>query len=468
MSARAELHYPGGQGLELVIGKPRAEWTVDDMIDLVRRREIRIVSLMHVGGDGWLKTLDFVPTGEHHLRDILEGGERADGSSLFAGMGIPSDASDIVLRPRLERAFLDPFAPLPTLVFMCGHVGRDGTALPQSPDTIVRRATSLLEETAGVELWALGEVEFFLGKRWDETDIYGADDRGYHATSPFVFGEAVRRRGLALLTDLGVAVKYGHAEVGYIEAKETQGVIWEQHEIELDLRPLPDAADGILLAQWVLRNLAHQSGMQCSTDPMMREGHAGNGLHVHFAPVLNSEPLPIREPDGSLSDPARWLIAGLVELGGALMAFGNRVRGSFARLQQAKEAPNSIFWGDFDRSALIRLPIVARGSGGREVTTPTVEFRLPDGSALPHLLLGGAALAMLHGRTIDDIEQVLHRTSAQVEEQEGGAAPVPRSFAEVADALEHHRSVLELDAVFPPSMVDHVVTGLRDQFRGLL
>ena len=71
----------------------------------------------------------------------------------------------------------------------------------------------------GAELWALGEVEYFLGKRWDEADIYGADDRGYHATSPFVFGEGLRRRALAILHDLGVPVKYGHSEVGYVEDK---------------------------------------------------------------------------------------------------------------------------------------------------------------------------------------------------------------------------------------------------------
>ena len=45
-----------------------------------------------------------------NLRDILEGGERADGSSLFRGLGLHG-ASDILLRPRLETAFLDPFSP---------------------------------------------------------------------------------------------------------------------------------------------------------------------------------------------------------------------------------------------------------------------------------------------------------------------------------------------------------------------
>ena len=454
-----------GQGLVAEIGRPRSAWTVDDLVHVFRSRDVRVLSLMHVGGDGWLKTLDFVPSGERHLRDIIGGGERADGSSLFRGMGIPSDASDIVLRPRIETAFLDPFAPLSTLVLLCGHLGRDGDPLPQSPDTIIRRATELLRAEAGIDLWALGEVEYFLGKRWDENDMYGADDRGYHATSPFVFGEGLRRRALAILADLGVAVKYGHAEVGYIEARETQGVIWEQHEIELALQPLLDAADGILLTQWVLRNLAHQGGMRCTMDPMMREGHAGNGLHFHIVPVTDGTPRPIRHADGTLTDPARWLIGGLVQLGGALMAFGNRVSGSFARLRQAKEAPNAIVWGEFDRSALIRLPVVARDGEGREVTTPTIEFRLPDGSALPHLLLAGAALATVQGRVMPHLDALLARTRVGGGDTTSSAEPVPRSFAEVADAVERCRAALERGGVFPSAMVDSLVATLREPLR---
>jgi glutamine synthetase len=452
----------GGDGLERELGKPRSEWTVDDLIDLVSHRHVQIVSLMHVGGDGYLKTLDFVPQSVAHLRDIVEAGERADGSSLFAGMGIPSGASDIVLRPRVKHAFLDPFAPIPTLVLMCGHCNRDGTPLPQSPDTILRRACDHLLAETGVELWALGEVEYFLGKRWDETDIYGADDRGYHAASPFVFGEGLRRRALALLAEIGVPVKYGHSEVGYIEAKETEGVIWEQHEIELSLSPLPDAADGILLSQWVLRNLAYQKGMRCSTDPMMLEGHAGNGLHIHFAPMKKGLPVAIKDGDGNLMETAAWLIGGLVQLGEALMAFGNRVEGSFDRLIQGKEAPNTIIWGEYDRNALVRLPVVASDAEGRVVTPPTIEFRLADGSALPHLLLAGAALAMIRGRDTEQLDSLLQRTStAQAANQAQAAARVPRSFAEVADALSRHRETFELGGVFPPGMIDRITDRLR-------
>ena len=57
------------------IRKPAAEWTVDDIISFVHERGIRVLSLMHVGGDGWLKTLDFVPRDASHLADVLVGGE---------------------------------------------------------------------------------------------------------------------------------------------------------------------------------------------------------------------------------------------------------------------------------------------------------------------------------------------------------------------------------------------------------
>ena len=74
--------FPAGL-VERILGKPPSEWTEGDLVDLVSDRGIRLIGLMHVGGDGWLKTLDFVPRGLSHLKDILSGGERADGSSLF-------------------------------------------------------------------------------------------------------------------------------------------------------------------------------------------------------------------------------------------------------------------------------------------------------------------------------------------------------------------------------------------------
>ncbi len=445
-----------------LIGKERTDWSVDDLVDLVQSAGIRLVSLMHIGGEGWPKTLDFVPRDLRHLREVLTAGERADGSSLFGDLGIAAGASDIVVRPRIGTAFLDPFAEQPTLVLLAAHYGRDGALLPQSPTTMVQLAYERLQRETGVDLHALGEVEFFLGKRPDETDVYGAGDRGYHASSPFVFGERMRRDALRALAEIGVPVKYGHSEVGHIQPDEVDARVWEQHEIELALQPLPAAADGVVLTEWVLRNLARRHGMRCTFEPILRKGHAGSGMHFHLSAVVDGLHVRQTTSDGSLTDEAKWLIGGLVRLAGASMAFGNRSLNSFLRLTQAKEAPSSVTWGQFNRNALIRLPIVPTDERGRPVVPETIEFRLPDGSAHPHLVLAVVAQAMVAGRHAADLEAVVERTRARNGETASHFS-VPRNFQDIAKALQAERAALEAGGVFPPSMIDHVAETLTSR-----
>jgi glutamine synthetase len=458
--AHAAPTLPAGR-LERTIGKSPEQWTTDDLVHLFEREGMRLLTLMHIGGDGWLKTLDFVPRSHEHLRDVIENGERADGSSIFREMGIRAESSDILLKPRLSTAFIDPFSEQPSLVLLCEHRGRDGLPLPESPDTVLRRAHQRVLDESGIDLFALGEVEYFLGRRGTERDAYGASDRGYHASSPFVFGQRLRRQAIAILAEMGVPIKYGHSEVGYVCVSEGEGRIWEQHEIELDLAPLPNAAEGVVLAQWVLRNLAHQQDMLCSFDPIVMQGHAGSGLHFHLSPTREGEHVG-RDADGALSEPARWLVGGLVQVGGALMALGNRDEGSLIRLTQGKEAPTSVTWGEFNRSALVRLPVVVRDIDGNAVTPPTVEFRLPDGSAHSYLLLAGIAQAMMLGKQTDDLSALLSMTDAtsldpEAAPQERSLAPLPRSLAEIIVALAESRHVLEAGGIFPAWLVDALV-----------
>ena len=443
------------------IGKPASAWTVDDLTAFVRDQDIKVLSLMHVGGDGWLKTLDFVPRDSAHLSDVLTGGERADGSSLFGDLGIPVGASDIVMRPRLSTAFIDPFAAEPTLAVLCSHYNREGAPLAESPDTLVRAAYQRLVAATGVELHALGEIEFFLGARLGDAEAYGANERGYHSTAPFVFGETLRRRALVHLAQMGVAVKYGHAEVGYVEADAADSRVWEQHEIELWLRPLPEAADAVVLTQWVLRNLAQRAGMLCSFAPMARKGHAGSGMHFHFAPRRGDAYLEHTAADGALNPEAKWLIGGLVAHGAAMMAFGNRSRDSFVRLSQGKEAPSTVTWGRFNRKALVRIPIIPTDAAGRATSPGTIEFRLPDGSAHPHLLLAGIAQAFVAGRGMTDLDERLARTAVTAAGQVAAENRVPLTFPEIADALAGCRPALEAGGVFAPNMMDRIIALLR-------
>jgi glutamine synthetase len=301
----------------------------------------------------------------------------------------------------------------------------------------------------GHDLWAHGEVEFFLGRPAEPGEPQTADDVGYHATSPIVFGQSLRRRAIACLTGMGIPVKYAHSEVGYSDAVEPGGLVWEQHEIELELLPLPEAADAVAITRWVVGNLAAEMGLRCSFEPIVVEGHPGNGLHMHLAPRAGGAPVEVGAGRGELTEPARWLIGGLLRLGGALMAFGNR-------------SPRHLTWGLSDRSALVRLPAGPPAIAGSAAITPTIEFRLPDGSAHPHLVLAGIAQAMVLGARMGHLDDLLNRTEAGSEDVGADAPALPSTRARVGDAVARGRAALEAGGVFPTVLLDLLIVDRRD------
>ena len=210
----------------------------------------------------------------------------------------------------------------------------------------------------------------------------------------------------------------------------------------------------------VLRNLAHQRGFKCSFEPVVRAGHAGSGLHFHFSPVRDQEHLGRGTGVDDFTPEAMWLIAGLVRAGGALMAWGNRRASSFVRLNQGKEAPEEITWGRFNRHALVRLPIQAHSEDGRFETTPTIEFRLPDGSVHPHFLLAGVAQAMVGARSMDDVVEAVRRSEAG---EAVDAASLPLDRADVAEQLAQHRAWFEAEGVFDPDLVQATLSLLAGE-----
>ena len=157
---------------------------------------------------------------------------------MFPNGGIKPESSDIVLKPRLRTAFFDPFSPVKksVLCFFCWHYATDGGLLPQSPETILHHVEEKLKKSQQC-LWAHGEIEYFIGKELNDrnsekecvNDV--GEDRGYHASAPFVFGQSLRREAITILTRIGVLVKYGHSECGLISATREDPTTWEQHEV---------------------------------------------------------------------------------------------------------------------------------------------------------------------------------------------------------------------------------------------
>ncbi len=59
-------------------------------------------------------------------------------------------------------------------------------------------------------------------------------------------------------------------------------MIYEQNEIEFRPVRAEEAADQLMIAKWVIRNLAFSYGYNITFAPKITTGKAGSGLHIHM------------------------------------------------------------------------------------------------------------------------------------------------------------------------------------------
>ncbi|MBQ6209642.1 MAG: glutamine synthetase [Prevotella sp.] len=454
--------------------EPR-DFTKEDIINFIRDNEIRMVNFMYPGGDGKLKTLNFVISNQDYLRTILTCGERVDGSSLFSF--IEASSSDLYVLPRFSTAFVDPFSDIPTLCLLCSFFDKDGNPLASSPEQTLRRAAEAFRQATGMEYEAMGELEYYVIQATE--NVYPAvDQRGYHESAPYAKTNDFRATCMYYIAQTGGQIKYGHSEVGNFEQN---GLTYEQNEIEFLPVPVCDAADQLLVAKWVIRNLAWRKGLNVTFAPKITTGKAGSGLHIHMRITKDGQNQMLGN-DGTLSDTARRAIAGMMEMAPSITAFGNKNPTSYFRLVPHQEAPTNVCWGDRNRSVLVRVPLgwtaqtdMCRSANPLETPTAfdttqkqTVEMRSPDGSADIHQLLAGLCVACRHGFEMENALEVAARNYVDVNIHDAAnaaklatLAQLPDSCVASADCLERQRATYEEHGVFSATMIDGIIRQLR-------
>lgn len=461
-------------GLVSFIGKPCSEFTKEDIIRYVCENGIRMVNFMYPAGDGRLKTLNFVINDLEHLNSILTCGERVDGSSLFRF--IEADSSDLYVLPKFRTAFLDPFAEIPTLSMLCSFFNKDGDFLESSPEYTLKKACRVFREVTGMEFQAMGELEYYVIAP-DDGMFPATDQKGYHESAPYAKFNDFRTKCMAYIAQAGGRIKYGHSEVGNFTLG---GLVYEQNEIEFLPVYAEEAADQLVVAKWIIRNLAYRSGYDVTFAPKITAGKAGSGLHIHMRLMKDGHSMML--DGGVLSPVARKAIAGMMRLAPSITAFGNTNPTSYFRLVPHQEAPTNICWGDRNRSVLVRVPLGwVKGVDMCAAANPmeheerydttqkqTVEMRSPDGSADLYLLLAGLVVACRHGIESEDALELAARTYVDVNIHDDEnkdrllmLEQLPDSCEASAGCLERQRDVYERYGVFSPSAIDGIINGLR-------
>lgn len=454
--------------------KPAAEFTKADIITYIADHGIKMINFMYPAGNGRLKTLNFVINDMAYLDAILTCGERVDGSSLFSF--IEAGSSDLYVVPRFRTAFVDPFVGIPTLSLLCSYFNKDGQPLESSPEYTLHKACRAFTEVTGMEFEAMGELEYYV---IDESleHFPATDQRGYHESGPYAKFNDFRVECMEYIAQAGGQIKYGHSEVGNFTLN---GKVYEQNEIEFLPLPAEEAADQLVVAKWIIRNLANVYNYDVTFAPKITVGKAGSGLHVHMRIMKDGRNQMLA--NGELSETARKAIAGIMKLAPSITAFGNTNPTSYFRLVPHQEAPTNICWGDRNRSVLVRVPLGWTGKTdmcalANPLETPshydttqkqTVEMRSPDGSADVYQLIAGLAVACRYGFEMENALEVAEKTyvNVNIHKEENkhkltGLEQLPDSCAASANCLQQQRTIYEKYNVFSPSMIDGIIHKLK-------
>ncbi len=342
-------------------------------------------------------------------KDQLLFGMPFDGSSVDAWQ--PINKSDMILRPDVDTAFLDPFTADSTIIVICDVYDiYKGEMYEKCPRSIAKKALTHLTESGVGDVAYFGpENEFFVfddvkiidninesyyrvdseeGAWSSSTDYEGGNmghrpgtKGGYFPVQPTDSMVDLRAEMMLVLEQVGLEVILGHHEVA-------QG----QGEIGIVFGDLIEAADNVQKYKYVCKMVAHLNGKSCTFMPKPLHGDNGNGMHVHQSIWKNGRNLFYKEGEyGNLSEMARHYVGGIFRHARAVAAFTNPTTNSYKRLVPGFEAPSILTYSSQNRSASCRVPYGA----GEKATR--IEMRFPDSSSCPYLGFAAMLMAGLDG-----------------------------------------------------------------------
>ena len=405
---------------------------------------------------------------EHHVtvpvsafdEEVFERGHAFDGSSIAGWKGI--QASDMLLVPDPDTAYVDPFYEEPTVVITCDVVEpADGKGYDRDPRSIAKRAEAYLKSTGlGDTIYVGPEPEFFIfdsvewsvdmsgcsvkiqsgEASWEGTGHRPRVKGGYFPVPPVDSLHDIRSAMVLALESIGVPVEVHHHEVANAG----------QCEIGTKFNTLTRRADWTQALKYVVHNVAHQYGKTATFMPKPIVGDNGSGKHVHQSIWKAGQNLFAGNGYAGLSEFALYYIGGIIKHARALNAITNPGTNSYKRLVPHFEAPTKLAYSARNRSASIRIPYVANPKARR------IEARFPDPLANPYL-----AFAALMMAGLDGVQNKIHpgdpadKNLYDLPPEEDAKIPtVCHSLDQALAALDADREFLTRGGVFSNDFID--------------
>ncbi|MBI5891619.1 MAG: type I glutamate--ammonia ligase [Nitrosomonadales bacterium] len=437
-----------------------------DVLKLVKEQGIKFVDFRFTDTRGKEQHVG-VPVSAFDGDKFTEG-HAFDGSSIAGWKGI--QASDMLLMPDPDSAYVDPFMDEPTLILSCDVIEpSDGKGYDRDPRSIAKRAEAYLKSSGIGDAAYFGpEPEFFIfdsvnwevnmsgsfckvnseEAAWSSAEKFEGGNTGHRPTvkggyfpvPPVDSLNDIRAAMCLALEEAGVPVEVHHHEVA------TAG----QCEIGTKFGPLVKRADWTQILKYVVHNVAHQYGKTATFMPKPIVGDNGSGMHVHQSIWKGGKNLFAGNGYAGLSETALYYVGGIIKHARALNAITNPGTNSYKRLVPGFEAPVKLAYSARNRSASIRIPYVQSDKARR------IEVRFPDPTANPYLAF---AAMMMAG--IDGIQNKIHpgdpadKNLYDLPPEEDAKIPtVCSSLEQALDYLDKDREFLTRGGVFSNEMID--------------
>ncbi|MBE0405334.1 type I glutamate--ammonia ligase [Psychrobacter sp. AOP22-C1-22] len=427
---------------------------------------------------------------EHHMsfpahsvdEEVMEDGKMFDGSSIAGWKGI--EASDMILRPDPETAFIDPFFDAVTVVVTCDIIEPSTLqGYDRDPRSIARRAEEYLKSTGIGDTAYFGpEPEFFV---FDEVkwsiDMSGvsheivAEEAAWSTNKDYEWGNMGHRP----------RVKGAYVPVPPVDSSQDmrtvmceriedivgEGCIEVHHhevapcqlEIGVAFNTLVRKADEVQQLKYAVHNVAHQFGKTATFMPKPVVGDNGSGMHVHISISKDGVNTFSGDEYAGLSETALYFIGGIIKHARALNAITNPSTNSYKRLVPHYEAPIKLAYSASNRSASIRIPHVSSPKAVR------VESRFPDPAANPYLAFAALLMAGLDG-----IQNKMHPGEAadknlyDLPPEEEALIPTVAENLEVAlQALKDDHEFLLKGDVFTKEMLEAYIALKQEEVQRL-
>lgn len=437
------------------------------LLDLIKSSDAKWVDFRFTDTRGKEQHISFPA---HSVdEEVMEDGKMFDGSSIAGWKGI--EASDMILRPDPETAFLDPFFDAVTVVVTCDII--EPTTLQgydRDPRSIARRAEEYLKSTGIGDTAYFGpEPEFFVFDEvkwsiemsgvshkivaeeaaWSTNNDYEWGNMGhrprvkgaYFPVPPIDSSQDMRSVMCERLEEI---IGEGCIEVHHHEVAPCQS------EIGVAFNTLVRKADEVQQLKYVVHNVAHQFGKTATFMPKPVVGDNGSGMHVHMSISKDGVNTFSGDEYAGLSESALYFIGGIIKHARALNAITNPSTNSYKRLVPHYEAPIKLAYSASNRSASIRIPHVSSPKAVR------VEARFPDPAANPYLTFAALLMAGLDG-----IQNKMHPGEAADKnlydlppEEEAQIPTVAESLEVALQALRDDHEFLLKGDVFTEEMLE--------------